>query len=376
MAQLEKRTIGSIEIARGEDRPSIGQRLRAPAVQRIAVGLALVVLLQILGGILLTPQGALLVVGPITLFALPVLGAIADFAIPQLGNRYTGWLAAAIMSAIIACGSIALTLLAQTVVGHIDLVGMFSADPKVAAGHLSAFPFTIPLGALFFVIYLEVAIVSGVPMMTTHRVRDGLVAFAGSIAAGLILYQVLANWASVPPVVRTAIGLRNPGGPLDALDLAGILISITIWQVLYLFGGGWALQRIERHGLRIALSNATVIGLGITTFWVLHTVARASVPQIAVIGAMVVVGTLVVGILFGMPAAVPPHQLPVRQRLYRLGLAGVVALFTFVALYWLGTTLQPRWVVGSLELWIAICALNLIGGGTMLYCRILLPFFP
>jgi hypothetical protein len=333
------------------------------------------VLLLLVGGIALTPQGALLVVGPISLFAMPLLGALADFALPQLGNRSTGWPVGGIMAAIIVCGSILLTVLAQAVVGHVDLVGVFSADPQVAAHHLSTFPFTIPLGALLFVTYLEVAIVSGVPMTTTHRVRDGLFAFVGSIAAALILYRALANWASVPAVARAAIGLRDPGGPIDALDLAGILISIAIWQVLYLFGGGWGLQAIPGRWQRIVLSNALVVGLGVTTYGLLRTVLQASVPQIAVIAAMVVVGVLVVGILFGMPAA-GPQPMPGRQLIYRVCLAGAVALCTFVVLHVLGTALQPKWAVGSLELWIAISGLNLIGGGTMLYCRILRPAAP
>src|SRR5215469_8450063 len=233
MAQVEKPATTTLDTSVETLRQSIGRSLRTPSTQRVAGGLVFVVLLLLVGGIALTPQGALLVVGPISLFAMPLLGALADFALPQLGNRSTGWPVGGIMAATIVCGSILLTVLAQAVVGHVDLVGVFSADPQVTAHHLSTFPFTIPLGALLFVTYLEVAIVSGVPMTTTHRVRDGLLAFTGSIAIALILYRTLANWASVPAVARAAIGLRDPGGPIDALDLAGILISIAIWQVLY-----------------------------------------------------------------------------------------------------------------------------------------------
>jgi hypothetical protein len=252
-------------------------------------------------------------------------------------------------------------------------VGIFSPEPAVAMKHLATFPFTIPLGALVFVTYLEIAIVSGVPLLTTHRVRDGILSFLGSIAAALILYQALANWASVPAGVRALIGLRNPGGPIDALDLAGILISITIWQVLYLFLGGWVLQTIGPQRQRIAISNLVVIGLGITTYGVLRGLLHASVPQIAVLAAMVVAGVIIVGILFGLPAAGPPHAMPTRRRLYRLGLAAAIALVTYLVLRWVGTALQPQWTIGSLELWMAICGLNLIGGGTMLYARILRP---
>jgi hypothetical protein len=373
MADLLKNNASGAATSAVTSRPSARQAPRYPGMRRITGGLVFVLVLQIVGGLLLTPQGALLVVGPISLFALPILGALADFAIPQLGDRADRWLIGGIMTAIIVCGGVILTVLAQAMVGRIDLVGVFSPNPQVAAGHLTAFPFTIPLGALCFVAYLELAIVSGVPLVSTHRTRDGILAFCGSLAAALILYQALANWASVPAAVRAVIGLRNPGGPVDALDLAGVLISITIWQVLYLFCGGWVLQTIRVPWQRVALSNVVVIGLGITTFWLLHSVFQLMVPQVAVIGAMVVVGTLIVGILFGMPAAGPPHALPARQRLYRLGLAAAVALFTYVVLRALGTALQPHWTIGSLDLWMTICGLNLIGGGTMLYCRILQP---
>jgi hypothetical protein len=376
MAGLHKHNASFEATAAVTPGPSAQQVAQSLGVRRIMGGLIFVLVLQIVGGLLLTPQGALLVVGPISLFAMPVLGALADFAIPQLGDRAYRWLVGGIMTAIIAGGGIVLTVLAQAVVGHIDLVGVFSPNPQAAASHLSAFPFTIPLGALCFVTYLEVAIVSGVPLQSTHRTRDGVLAFGGSIATALILYQALANWGSVPAGVRALIGLRNPGGPVDALDLAGILISITIWQVLYLFCGGWILQTFRVPWQRVALSNVAVIGLGITTFWLLHGVFQMVVPQIAVIGAMVVVGILIVGILFGMPAAGPPHAMPARQRLYRLGLAAAVALFTYVVLRWIGMTLQPHWTIGSLDLWMTICGLNLIGGGTMLYCRILQPAFP
>ncbi len=69
-------------------RLSTRQGLRSPGLPRVAVGLVFVLLLQVVGGILLTPQGALLAVGPISIFALPILGTLADFAIPQLSNRY------------------------------------------------------------------------------------------------------------------------------------------------------------------------------------------------------------------------------------------------------------------------------------------------
>jgi hypothetical protein len=339
----------------------------------VVPGLLFMMVVFGVGGLALSPQGALLVVGPITLFAMPVLALLADFVVPLFVGQQRRWLVAGLILAAILGSAIVLTVLAQAIVGHIDLVGVFSTDPHTAASHLSAFPFTIPLGGVLFVAYLEVAIVSGVPMLTKNRPRDGAIAFLGCVVVALFLYLTLANWDAVPGPARAALGLRNPGGPVDALDLAGIVISISIWQVLYLFFGGGPLSTIPAGWPRIVVSNVVVIGLGITTYWLLHYPLQASVPQIAAIAAMEVVGILVVGLLFDRPAAGPPGTVSPLQRLIRFCLAELVSVLTFLALRWLGMLLQPTWAIGSLELWIAISGLNLIGGSIFLYCRILRP---
>jgi hypothetical protein len=339
----------------------------------IVPGLLFMLAVLVVGGLVLSPQGALLVVGPISLFAMPVLASLADFVVPLFAGQQRRWLVAVIILAAILGGAIVLTVLAQGIVGHIDLVGIFSADPRTAASHLSAFPFTIPLGGVLFVAYLEVAIVSGVPMITKNRLRDGAIAFLGCVIVALILYETLANWNAIPAPARAVLGIRNPGGPIDALDLAGIVISIAIWQVLYLFFGGGPLSAVPGRWPRIVVSNAVVIGMGLATYWLLHYPLQASVPQIAVVAAMEVVGILVVGILFGRPAAGPPGTVSPLQRLIRFCLAVLVSVLTFLTLRWLGMLLQSTWAVGSLELWIAISGLNLLGGSIFLYCRILRP---
>lgn len=369
---------------RTADTPSVGSSTAIPVQssrrvlhsfdwRSISTGLLIMLVMFVAGGLVLSPQGALLVVGPISLFAMPILALLADFVVPLFAGQRRRWLVAGFILAAILGGAIVLTVLAQAIVGHIDLVGVFSTDPHTAASHLTAFPFTIPLGGALFVTYLEVAIVSGVPMIAKNRLRDGAIAFLGCVIVALILYGTLANWDAIPAPARAALGIRNPGGPIDALDLAGIVISITIWQVLYLFFGGGPLSAIRAGWPHIVASNVAVIGLGITTYWLLHYPLQASVPQIAVIAAMEVVGILVVGILFDRPAAGPPGTVSSLQRLIRFCLAVLVSVLTFLALRWLGMLFQPTWAIGSLELWIAISGLNLIGGSIFLYCRILRP---
>jgi hypothetical protein len=354
-------------------RASTPRGRRTAGALRVIGGLAFVLFALIAGGVLLTPQGSLLVIGPITIFAIPVLGALADFAMPQVGERRNTWLVGGVMIAIIAVGGVALTVLAQAVVGPIDLVGVFSPDPQTAASHFTAFPFVIPLGGLFLILYFGATIVSGIPLLTKHHLRDGVLTFVGCAALALILYQTLVNWGSVPAAARAQLGLRNPGGPIEAFELAGIVISIAIWEILYLFAGGGPFATIRTGWLRIALSNVVVIGLGLATYWLLRDVLQATVPQIAEIAGMVVAGALVVGVLFALPAAGPPGTIGPLTRLFRFGLAAVVAVLTFFALQWVGMALQPTWAAGSLELWITVCGLNLIGGGVVLYCRILQP---
>src|SRR5262249_34218798 len=160
-----------------------------------------------------------LVIGPLSLFAMPVLALLADFARPRLNGRLDIWPLRGAMVVAIVAGAVVLTVLAQAVGGRVDLGGVFSPDPRPAVRPLSAFPFTIPLGGLLFVIYLEVSIVSGLPLMAKRPVRDGIIVFLGCAALALFLYLTLANWNGVPLAARTQLGLRNPGGPIDALDL-------------------------------------------------------------------------------------------------------------------------------------------------------------
>src|SRR5262249_49419684 len=316
-------------------------------------------------------SGRLVVFWALAPFSVPCLGLLADFARPRLNGRLDIWPLRGAMVVAIVAGAVVLTVLAQAVVGRVDLVGVFSPDPRTAMSHLSAFPFTIPLGGLLFVIYLEVSIVSGLPLMAKRPVREWIIVLLGCPALALFLYRTLASWNGVPLAARTQLGRRNPGGTIDALDLAGIVIAITIWQVLYLFSGGGPIGALRAGRARSALANLVVIGLGLLTYWLMRSVLQFSVPQIAQLAAMVVVGVLSVGLLFGRPAAGPPATLALVPRLQRYGMVALVALLTYVVLHWVGHGLQPSWSVGSLELWITICGLNLIGGSIFLYCRIL-----
>ena len=165
---------------------------------RIAVNSLFVLVVFVAGGLVLSPQGTLLVIGPISLFAMPIVASLADFAVPLLVSHKRRWLVAGLLLAVIVLGAIVLALLAQAVVGHSDLMGVFSPNPSTAASHLTTFPFTIPLGGALFVLYLEVAVVSGVPAVTRHRRRDGALVFLGCAVMALIVYLTLANWGSVP----------------------------------------------------------------------------------------------------------------------------------------------------------------------------------
>jgi hypothetical protein len=304
---------------------------------------------------------------------MPIIASLADFVVPLLGGIERRWLGAGLLLLVVVLGAVVLSLLAQAVVGHIDLVGAFSPDPATATHHLGTFPFTIPLGGTLFVLYLEVAVVSGVPALIRHRARDGALVFLGCAVLALLVYLTLANWGTVPAPVKTALGLRDPAGPIDALELAGIVISISIWQVLYLFCGGAPISAIPLGWLRVLVANVVVIGLGISTYWLLRFPLHFAVPQIAALAAMIVVGVLVIGVLLGMPAAGPPGSLAPLGRLWRFSLVAAVALITYVILRQLGSALQPTWTVGSLDLWIAISGLNLLGGSIFLCCRVLRP---
>ena len=321
------------------------------------------------GGVVFGPLRSLLIVGVPSTFAMPILGAVGDWGAGVRPSKRGAWLMNSILVVVAAA---ALTLLGQLVVGHIDPAGAVRGVPVSHQHELSTFPYLIPLGALAFVTFLQLSIVSEARIVFPARFGPaaGRIAVVLCGAVALVAYLLLANWNAVPSQMRHQIGLINPGGPLPGLDIATWLIVTSVWQAAYLLLDGWPYSLIARRPLRIAVANIAVIALGSATYWLGLDVVGLNGPQLAAVGAMCIGGELLVGPLLGAwsKQQITPGRL--RAALAASAIAAAAALY--VGLHTLGLGLSHGWTINApVELWMVICGLNLIGGGVLWYTRII-----
>jgi hypothetical protein len=228
------------------------------------------------------------------------------------------------------------------------------------------FPWTVPLAAFVFVTTLQLTFVCRQwPFRRLPPVAAGLAALATSWAIGLAGYGLLANWDFVPAAARHAIGLRNPGGPVNALDLVGILLCIVIWQMTVFFLlDGYPVSNLRSEPLYLVTANASTIGLGLLSWWALHTAGGLTSPQVSALAGVIVAGTLVAGLLFeGWPARAVRN--PGMSRLALLGTAGLVAVIAGLGLR--GISLAGTWSGDPPQLWVAVVGLNFIGAFVIIH---------
>ncbi len=319
----------------------------------VAVGF---VLLGIVPG---GPQAALETVGPIATFALPVLAASALWWAGWPAQRLRQPWAGIVNLALIIAAGIALTIAAQALVGHVDLTGTFTQVPA-GAPVFTTWPWTMPLGVLVFVATLQITFVN--ERWPLHRVggpAGGLLVIAVSWVVGLAVYLFVVNWDVVPAPVRAAIGLNNPGGPVDGLELLGWLAVVTAFQVLFYIGlGGWPTNRLRHRGARLVAANVFVIGGGWATWAVLAKVLGWATPTIAALGASIAAAAVLSALLFdNWPATAIQHP-DARLALTALQIAVLTAVL-FYGLRALGNGLQT-WDRDPVELWVTVSNLNFI----------------
>lgn len=193
------------------------------------------------------PQASLEVLGPLSTFALPVVAMIALWWEDWPGSSLrSGW-AGLVDTAFAVAAAVLLTGLGQVVVGRLDPQGIFQAEP--GPGHLATFPATIPLAAAAFSTMLQLTLVfEGWPLRGLGRFRAGLLALVISWAVAVAAYLLVINLDALPPGVRAATGLRNPGGPVAAAEFGALLIAIGVWQsVLFIALRGWPVRELHRR---------------------------------------------------------------------------------------------------------------------------------
>lgn len=310
-------------------------------------GIALVVPVALLLG--LGAGGAepsVLVLGPLSTFGLPVIAMIAFWWERWPGTTLragSGWAD----TVLVIAAAVALTMVGQAIVGHLDLRGIF--EPRPAPVHAPTFPTTMPIAAAAFVAMLELTLVTeGWPLHRLGQVRAGVAALVVSWAVGLAVYALL-----------------DRGGVLAGPALGALLVSIGVWQVvLFVVLQGWPLSGMRRAATRLACANASVIGGGWLTYVALHRLAGWRPATISAAGGAIVAGALLVGMLFeGWPGIEDA-----RGRTLTLASVAVVAAVLYVTLTAYADGLD--WTRGEPEDWVAHAALNAIGAGVILHVAI------
>jgi hypothetical protein len=355
--------------------PTISETSGAPPPKAWAqpwtgtVGLVIVLGVAAVLGIAPGLPRSLEIIGPASTFCLPVLAIAAlwwkgwPFArLPRLAGGL------ATLGLIVASG-IVLTGVGQAVTGNLQPGHLFGTASEAAAGHMVTFPFTVPLAAFVFVTMLQLTFVCRQwPFQQLPASASGFAALAASWAVGLAGYWLLANWDFVPAAARHAIGLRNPGGPVNALDLVGILLCIVILQMtLFFLLEGYPVSLVKSQPLYLTVANVTTIGGGILLWWILNSGLGLSSPQVSEVAGVIVAGTLIAGLLFeGWPARLAGH--PVWSRLMLLGTAGAVAVAAGLALR--AISLTATWTGDPPQLWVAVTGLNFIGAFVIVHAAV------
>lgn len=335
-------------------------------------GLVIVGVVFALLGMVWEPQFSLLVIGPISVFWLPLLVVSAiwwgGWPVKGLARPAAGF----VNTVLFVVGAVVLTWLGQLVVGRADIGASFTqfAGPaSVQAGQLTAFPWTIPLSAAIFVTMLQLTFVCGRwPLAKAQPVAGGLGALVLSWAVGIAAYYLFTSWDPVlPPEARAAIGLRSGGvlADMNALEFVALLVAIAAWQVVFFIGlQGWPVTLIARPGARLLAANVFTLGGGWLTYLVLRQGFGWTVEAISAAGGCTIGATLIAAMLF----ETWPFQGESPQAT-RVGLAVVgtaVAFALYYGLRALGAT-TGTWEAAPLQLWVAVAGLDYVAAVVILH---------
>jgi hypothetical protein len=298
-------------------------------------------------------QTSLLILGPLTTFALPAVAMVAFWWNDWPGSRLTTPWTGLIDTLLVAAASVVLTIAGQAVVERADLRGVFEASP--GPGVPTTFPATMALAGAAFTAMLQLSLVcERWPLGGIGRLRSGIGALALSWAIGTGAYFLFVNLDAMPAAERAAAGLRNPGGPIAGPDFGSALIAVGVWQAVFFIAlRGWPV-------------NTIVVGLGALTYPVLRNLAHWQPDAISAACGCIISATLIVAMLFeGWPAARLP---PAPGRVLTLALTALVALALDRALAAYAGSV--RWTRATPNEWLTTAALSFIGAGIILHVGI------
>jgi hypothetical protein len=328
--------------------------LRARLARQPALGLAGITLVVpvtvVLGVGWGGPERSLLVLGPMSTFALPLIAMIAFWWEDWPGTMLRPPLTGLVDTLLVAVGGILFTIVGQAVVAGVDLQGVF--DPTAGADHSPTFPATMPLAGAVFVAMLELTLVSeGWPLHRLNRYAGGLAALAVAWGVAVLLYESLVAGA----------------GPVAPGDFGAALVCMGILQVaFYVVLGGWPFCVISSRAWRLPTAHLAVIGGGFVIYLALARAADLEPGTVSAVAGSAVAAGLVVGMLFeGWPDSLMPSASA------RVAKAAGVAIATVILYAGLRAYAEAvGWTRAVPEEWIAYAGLNAIGAGVILHVAI------
>jgi hypothetical protein len=354
-----------------EDRPLITtpRRLHPAELKRVeAARSARQPGLGVLGGLLFVvpvtvllafgvdgPDGSVLVLGPLTTFALPIVAVIAfwweDWPGTLLRPSWAGWAD----TVLVIAGGIALTTAGQVVTARLDLAGIFT--PGAGLPHAATFPMTMPLAGAAFVAMLQLTLVcERWPLSRLNRTLSGVIAMA--IAWGIAVLLAFAAVAVTHPVGVA----RLHGGPMEGKDFGALMVTMGVWQtVFFVVLRGWPFNLIGSRAPRLLVNNAVVIAGAFLTYWILSSGLGLEGDTISAVCGCVIAGGLLAGMLFeGWP-----------RRAGRWGTLALVAVVSAVVYTLLGRLADVfSWQRATPADWVSYVGLNAIGLPVILHVGI------
>lgn len=345
------------------------------------VGLAFATVVVVVLGLLVGPMGALQSFGVLTTVVLPVMVLVGlwwrGWPFQRLAQPAQGVAATALMVAI----SLLLAALAQTIVGRADLAHLLDTTPPPAPAPtgpppselpFTSYPWMLPLSALVFVAMLQLTFVNAQwPLARLGRVASGAAALVAAWGVGLVVYLLLADWDPVIPAsARALMGLSNPDGPVDAMNLMGAALCVAVWQtLLFIVLQGKPLEAIRSFAARVVVSNVLVIALGWLTFLLFSRTCDWTNPTIAAVCGCTIGASIVATLAFeAWPARTAGT--PRGTALALLATVAVLALVLFYGLQAIGNAAGDWNVRDTVRLWVTVVALNLLPIGVITWYAI------
>jgi hypothetical protein len=339
-----------------------------------AVGALVAITICALLGIAISPLHSVQILGPVTTFSLPVLIASALWwkgGPIRTSSRVAGGV---INTAVIVGGALVLVALAQLITGRADLGNLLSTTPAATAGHAAgrppypSYPWTLPLAGLIFLSMIVLTFVCDRwPLARLGNPGAGIAAIVVSWIIGLLAYELLANWTPIIPAPgQAALGLHNPGGPVNAFNLLGWTLSVAVWAVvLFIPLHGRPLRRIAAQPVKAGVGTVAVVALGWGTFLLLNGPIGLTVPEICAGCGALIAGSLIATLVFETWPSRLLQGWAARDG-GLLATIAVIAAVAFIVLKAIGdnTVWPPQ---NPVYLWMTVCELNFLAAGSILW---------